>query len=221
MVGRQGVRVSDELDIGAIEARLNAATPGPWTSEMDADKKATARDWREVWAGSNAVVVADGYERHSAGETETVYGVRIRAANAELIAHAPEDLRALLAEVRRLRSERDPDGVLDESIAACDILGIDRTGDYDYLATLRAVVRDRDEARAALQSARVDGARAMREVASDAAGDVYDALNSEGDSEEAMGASRAAERIRALDPAAVVGSAPEPIGAVVGVIDAG
>lgn len=31
------------------------------------------------------------------------------------------------------------DDLLDESIAACDILGIDRTGDYDYLATLREV----------------------------------------------------------------------------------
>lgn len=157
--------MSEGLDIEAIEARLNAATPGPWCAEMDADKKATARDWREVWAGSNAVVVADGYERHSAGETEAVYGVRIRAANADLIAHAPEDLRVLLAEVRRLapscpcgaRNPEHANAVHDERCAYASALAeADRNA--ALLAQARAEVRrltgERDEARAALQSAR-------------------------------------------------------------------
>ena len=54
-----------------------------------------------------------------------------------------------------------------------------------------------------LRAARLDGARGMREAASNAAEDVYDDLHARGDSAEAMGASRAAEAIRALDPATV------------------
>jgi hypothetical protein len=162
------------LDLDAIEARLNAATPGPWDSLMDSDTKAAARDWREVWGGPASVVVGDFYERRSGGETETVCGVRIRAANATLIANAPTDLRALVAEVRRLtdanarltdlvRHQRGP--LLDASLITdaeyADLAGISgspaRLEGYDALRgelertkrALNVATRERDEARAA------------------------------------------------------------------------
>ena len=93
---------------------------------------------------------------------------------------AMEHLRAALAEVERLEAERDEarnallrrhrgkrpkyaddnyDGVLDESIKACKILGIDIGGDYDYLGTLRRVVAERDQARRERDAARAEGRR--------------------------------------------------------------
>jgi hypothetical protein len=78
-------------DLEAVEARLDAATPGPWECNGDGE---------------------------AAGHTLTIYG-RDRGRwvahvpnrdlnnNADLIANAPADLRALLAEVRTLRAERD------------------------------------------------------------------------------------------------------------------
>jgi hypothetical protein len=52
------------------------------------------------------------------------------------------------------------DKLLDESIAACDILGIDRAGDYDYLATLRAL-KERADGKAAKPAPAVPEARRM------------------------------------------------------------
>jgi hypothetical protein len=82
-------------------------------------------------------------------------------------------VRALIASpnsLRRLPESAWPisyDGVLDESIEACDILGIDRDGDYDYLATLRAL-KERADGKAAKPAPAVPEARRMailREVA--------------------------------------------------------
>lgn len=76
--------------LAAIQARLDAATSPPWE------------------AGSISVLASDGQTICRMGRTDA------EAENAELIAHAPTDLRDLLAEVERLerenlklRSERD------------------------------------------------------------------------------------------------------------------
>lgn len=66
----------EELD--AIEARLNAATPGPWVADPD-------RYSTPVTTMENCLICAPGHSR-----------------DAEFIAHAPKDIRLLLDEVRRL-----------------------------------------------------------------------------------------------------------------------
>ena len=64
-------------------------------------------------------------------------------------------VRALLAEVRRVTTERDE--VFGESLVACAILGADPTAPgYDYLETLRAVVKERKDAVDAFHRCRVE-----------------------------------------------------------------
>ena len=87
----------DELDLDAIEARLARATPGPWLVK-DQDPKQIHRGTVQVQEDGRGVeVIAECY----CGAYEG-HGLR----NADLIAHAPEDLAALLEEVRYLRGER-------------------------------------------------------------------------------------------------------------------
>ena len=59
---------------------------------------------------------------------------------------APHEAIGLLAK----HNPDNDDAVLDESLEACRILGIDTSGDYDYLGTLRALVADRNKLREAL-----------------------------------------------------------------------
>ena len=91
--------------MSAEEARrlLEGATPGPWVANMDDDKCAAILDWRVVDTDVRFAVSADWYERHSAGETETVCGVKIAESDAALIAAAPD----LAATVIALSEERD------------------------------------------------------------------------------------------------------------------
>jgi len=77
------------LDLDAIEARVNAATPGPWWVEQVGDfgdKSAVIECVR--WRGYLNTL-------HLGEDTPT----------AEFIAHAREDVPALVAEVRRLTEE--------------------------------------------------------------------------------------------------------------------
>lgn len=77
-----------DIDLDAIKARAEAATPGPWVRE---------------WAFSTHFVVPEAAERVADGNV-----ARLKAhqrADAEFIAHAREDVPALLAEVERLRRE--------------------------------------------------------------------------------------------------------------------
>jgi len=80
-------------ELAEIEGRLLAATPGPWQtrhgdpSTVETTASAAAENQREV---------CDTGFRDSPG------GVGECRANARFIAHAPTDIAALLAEVRRL-----------------------------------------------------------------------------------------------------------------------
>ena len=89
--------MSDRLK--EIRARLDAATPGPWDTEgpcMSGD-------------GTYGVFADDG-----AGEP--TLALRMSPPDADLVAHAPDDLAWLVAEVERLRkcgtfaTQEDPDG---------------------------------------------------------------------------------------------------------------
>lgn len=81
-----------DAELAAIEARLKAATPGPWTR----DGVAARGEWVVVLA--NGERVATMYEMAEPNSD---------ARNGDLIAHAPTDLAALVEEVRRLKAEND------------------------------------------------------------------------------------------------------------------
>ncbi len=87
----------EPMNLGAIETRLAMATPGPWRvkpSENGGIHRGTVQVEED---GRMIEVIAECY----CGAREG-HGLR----NAELIAHAPEDLEALIEEVKRLRMER-------------------------------------------------------------------------------------------------------------------
>lgn len=73
------------IDLDAIEARLKAATPGPWQRGSHYDVVTSSRS--EGW------LVADCGTADSPDEA---------SANVAFIAHAAADIARLLAEVRRL-----------------------------------------------------------------------------------------------------------------------
>lgn len=85
------------IDLDAIRARADAATDGPWRSD---------KEWGAITHGPDAVVhafYADDCES-CAVNIEDEATVVIDPADAEFIAHAREDIPALLAEVERLQS---------------------------------------------------------------------------------------------------------------------
>ena len=88
------------LDLEPIKERLAAATPGPW----DADGTEVSQHWSrpEPWltiATNEVDCMAYCYGGRGRGVE--------RVEDAEFIAHAPEDIRALLAEVKRLQAQID------------------------------------------------------------------------------------------------------------------
>ena len=70
----------NEQELQAIEERANAATPGPWSMQQST-----------LWLD-----VSIGYLAHGLAERDKVF-----------IAHAREDVPALIAEVRELRAKLD------------------------------------------------------------------------------------------------------------------
>jgi hypothetical protein len=77
-----------ELDLDAIEARAAAATPAPWSRGGNADPG-------EVIYGEGGTLISVGWEGDG--------GVIRPETDGEFIAHARQDVPALVAEVRRLR----------------------------------------------------------------------------------------------------------------------
>ena len=77
------------LDLDPIKARLAAATPGRWI-------------WSrvEVWGR-----VAKIHDIHILPNLASLSSTQQDEADADLIAHAPADLAALVDEVERLRAE--------------------------------------------------------------------------------------------------------------------
>ncbi|MYS16596.1 hypothetical protein [Streptomyces sp. SID4982] len=79
-----------DQQLDEIEDRTNAATPGPW--EFVTDDHGSHGIETSIWS--------EGTHRYVA---ETVTGMS--PADGGFTAHAREDVRTLLAEVRRLRAE--------------------------------------------------------------------------------------------------------------------
>lgn len=112
------------LDLDAIEARANAATAGPWLLQTDREKTAILFD-----NGWQYIVESEHYYKHyyhdEPGWSQTRGGV-VRTEDATFIAHAREDVSALITEVRRLRAAeaqsgwevRPAEGQFDEVVAS-------------------------------------------------------------------------------------------------------
>ena len=98
-----------ELDLGPIEARLEAATPGPW--EADGNGVHTRR---------GACVALTHFADH-------------QRVDAEFIAHAPTDVRALVAEVRRLRGQVQRARAIQQRLHDGDTVGVIRQSLADEL----------------------------------------------------------------------------------------
>lgn len=86
------------LDLTGIRARLTAATSGPWSCGTD-ELTVTAGSWPIAIVGIGHDDIAVDYE-----DDALVFNHVNHSADADLnlIAHAPEDIKALLDEVDRL-----------------------------------------------------------------------------------------------------------------------
>lgn len=94
-----------EDELAAIEARLAAATMGPWEPAIMGEVYATAPDERGVHCpNSDIAFIKEDGTWHSLLICRGMDGPT-RVANAEFIAAARSDVPALVAEVRRLRAE--------------------------------------------------------------------------------------------------------------------
>lgn len=88
--------------LAEIEARANAATPGPWSSE-DGPRVLDSEGFESitVWVVRGLRTATLALIRHMAGTYASE-----RDANAAFIAHARQDVPELVAEVKRLRRRR-------------------------------------------------------------------------------------------------------------------
>lgn len=126
-----------------IEQRAAAATPGPWGTytfggdtliEVAADLEDTGTGYRArrtICRFDEEPMDNDPAHRDWDAEQDWQ---QVRA-DAEFAAHAPEDVAALLAEVRRLRAEVD--ALEDDSalLAALQAAGVDNWEGYDDALT--------------------------------------------------------------------------------------
>lgn len=89
-----------DAELDAIEARTQAATPGPWTSFVEG---------RDHESGSNFIMTGNAENR---GEDIELLGATV--ADQDFIAASRQDVPRLVAEIRRLRKQlggsnsRDP-----------------------------------------------------------------------------------------------------------------
>ena len=105
-----------EADLTEIEARANAATEGPWYwRNSDINVYLLGARSRAVMAFKRMGM--QGAQPEFRDNDGLLHGVQKRNihdfADADFIAHARTDVQVLLAEVRRLRAERDGDGDVD------------------------------------------------------------------------------------------------------------
>jgi hypothetical protein len=87
-----------DSELDAIEARCQAASPGPWRAFVEG---------RDHWGGDDFIRVSDlGEEPDMYVSRAAEAGLRPASpADLDFIAAARQDIPKLLAEVRRLRSD--------------------------------------------------------------------------------------------------------------------
>jgi hypothetical protein len=94
------------LDLDEIEARANAATPGPWWARFYESLENAKLDGTFPWADKDVfpkevACVWKGSERGFSGLPGLI---EVKANDGTFIAHARQDIPALIAECRRLRA---------------------------------------------------------------------------------------------------------------------
>jgi len=96
-----------EERLAAIAARADAATPGPWarTTMCHCDDPDDCYDHWDVSVPVAGYDPPSGRVSRARSVAGNIHGHR--EADAIFIAHAREDIPALLAEIERLRAERD------------------------------------------------------------------------------------------------------------------
>lgn len=81
-------------ELSAIEARAEAATPGPWRADGNSPRKVRDAD-------------GDTFARIELPPGSTADEIAASHATATFIAHARTDIPALIAHIRTLEAERD------------------------------------------------------------------------------------------------------------------
>ena len=81
------------LDLDAIKTRLDAATPGPWAQHPEVPRSIVSAGKPDF-----SLLALD------APPEDGPYAVVDSEGDADLIAHAPTDIAALVAEIERLRA---------------------------------------------------------------------------------------------------------------------
>ena len=89
------------LDLDAIEARANAATPGPWCA--GGSYVGIVRPWGNIYSVVGVQIVHEGWESRTGGIQTPVDAAFIAAARADIPALVAA-VRALTAENARLRA---------------------------------------------------------------------------------------------------------------------
>jgi hypothetical protein len=92
--------------LDTIEARANAATKGPWFATAEGQVHRHTPGGRKGWWVPEHEDIGGGNFGGEGG------GYYMEAADAEFIAHAREDIPALVAELRRLRTDNEAVRVL-------------------------------------------------------------------------------------------------------------
>ena len=133
------------IDIDAIEMRVKAATPGPWTTGADKKWSDVFPPWALVINGTHPLIELES------GPQGT--------ADAEFIAHARTDVPALLAKVAELTAERDAAlAAVRDALAELEDRTAEARGareDYEQLRGINAeLAAARDAARPVVEAAK-------------------------------------------------------------------
>ena len=99
------------VDLDDIRARLTAATSGPWARGHD-ELTVTAGSWPIAIVGVSRDDITVDYENDEAFFNHVSSSA---AADIDLIAHAPEDIKNLLNEVTRLNEALEEISLLIET----------------------------------------------------------------------------------------------------------
>ena len=136
-----------DIDLAPIKERLAKATPGPW------------RVWQNPHKKSDVAVETAWSHSDCEGDTELITDYLPTCGDAEFIAHSPEDIAALLAEVEKLRRAGSTLGTVIEKQCEAALPHIEKeiraqvaADIWEYWDACGDLIDDRDSARQAIDA---------------------------------------------------------------------